>query len=134
MARLDGRAIRLEIGGNFLLGVTSSNMDLSADMIDITNYESDRNKEYLSGEKGATISATFTFDSAVSNVGFADLFGTYDGGTSVAFVYGDSTAGGDVLTGNAFISSLSLAGDKNSVSTCDVTLTTTGPIVLDVAS
>lgn len=134
MARIDGRVIRLEIGGNFLLGVTTSNIDLSTDMIDITNYESNRNKEYLSGEKGATISASFTFDSAVSSVGFSDLVNTWNAGTSVAFVYGDSTAGGDVLTGNAFISSLSLTGDKNSVSTADVTLTTTGAITLDIAS
>lgn len=134
MARLDGRFIRLEIGGNFLKGVVSSNMDLTTDMIDITNYESNRNKEFLSGEKSATISASFTFDSAVSTVGFSDLVNTWNAGTSVAFVYGDGNAGGNVLTGNAFISSLSLAGDKNSVSTADVTLTTTGAITLDVAS
>ena len=67
MAKIDGRFIRLEFGaGTFLKGVTTSNVSLSADMIDATNYESNGSKDYLAGEKGGTISATFLFDPDVS--------------------------------------------------------------------
>lgn len=134
MARQDGRFIRLEFDGNFLKGVTSTSIDLAADMIDITNYESDANKEYLSGEKGGTINATFTFDSTVSSANFQDVFTAYDGGTSVPFVYGDvTTSSGVLLSGNVLVSSLNWTGDKNGVSTCDATLTITGAVTLSLS-
>lgn len=134
MARLDGRFVRLQFDSNFVKGVVTSSIDLTADMIDITNYESDANKEFLSGEKSATINVDFTFDSAVSSANFSDLFNAFNNGTLTAFVYGDSNSGGDVLTGNCYVSSLNLTGDKNTVGTCNATLTTSGAITLDIAS
>lgn len=135
MARLDGRMIRLELDGNYLLGVTDSSFERSVDMIDITNYESNSNKEFLPGERGSTISATFTLDSTLSNVGFDDIVDGVEAGTLYAFVYGDSTAStGTVITGSCYISAYTLNGSKNDVATVDATLQVTGAIVRDTAS
>jgi predicted secreted protein len=134
MAQKDGRVIRLEINSNFLKGVTTSALSLTADMIDVTNYESNKSKEYLSGEQTATITATFTFDPTVSSANFSDVFNAWKVGTLTAFVYGDATTGSEVITGNCLVSALNWNGPKNEVSTCDVTLQTSGPISIDIAS
>ena len=134
MAQKDGRVIRLEINSNFLKGVTTSALSLTADMIDVTNYESTKSKEYLPGEQTGTITATFTFDPDVSSANFADVFNAWKAGTELPFVYGDATAASDVITGNCLVSSLNWNGPKNEVSTCDATLQITGPVALDIAS
>ena len=135
MAKIDGRFIRLEFGsGTFLKGVTTSNISLSADMIDSTAYESNRFKDYLSGEKGGTISATFLFDPDLSSAGFSDIFDALEGGTSTPFVYGHASTGSEVITGSCLVSALDWDGPKNEVSSCTATLQITGAIVRDVAS
>jgi len=135
MAKIDGRFIRLEFGaGTFLKGVTTSNVSLSADMIDATNYESNGSKDYSAGEKGGTISATFLFDPDVSSANFGDIFDAWEGGTSTAYVYGHASTGSEVLTGSCLVSTLDWDGPKNEVSTCTATLQITGAIVRDVAS
>ena len=133
MAQKDGRVIRLEINSNFLKGVTTSALSLTADMIDVTNYESNMSKEYLSGEQTGTITATFTFDPDASSANFSDLFDAWKAGTELPFSYGDSTRAYD-LKGDCLVSSINWNGPKNEVSTCDATLQITGEILLDTIS
>ena len=134
MAKKDGRFIRLDFGGDFLKGVTTSSLSAAADMIDVTNYESNQFKDYLSGEKGGTITATFLFDPDVSSANFGDIWDAMINGTSTAFVYGNAETGSEVITGSCLVSDVTWDGPKNEASSCSATLTITGQMIRDVAS
>ena len=129
MAKVDGKNIRLKIETGLLYGVTTSEISLEKDMIDTTAYESLGSKEYIAGEDGGTISATILYDAAGTSGGtFQDLFDAWKAGDSVAFVYGGTTTGDEILSGNCLISSLSKNAPKNEAVSANVTLQITGVI------
>lgn len=134
----DGVYVRVKFGLVYITGVVSSSLNLEMDQIDATNYESDRNKEYLGGETGGTFSATFHFDASQSfgdqEKNFPGIFDAYKNRTLGTFVYGSSDPGGVVITGSARISSLTWDNSKNEVSECSAEFQITGAISRDVAS
>lgn len=125
--------MRLEIDGNFLYGVRSSELNFERDMIETTTYESDFAKEYIPGEKGATFSAEILYDDSTgSDVSLEDLYDTMDAGTEVAFVYGID--GSIAFTGKALIQSLAPSADKNDSFMASVTFLVTGKVRRDIGS
>ena len=134
MQTYDGVFVRAKFNGNMVTGLVSSELNLEQDQIEATNYESDRNKEYLGGETGGTFSATFHFDESGAAGNFTTLFDAWKNRTLGAFVYGDGTAGGVVVTGNARVSNLTWSNEKNSVSECSADFQITGEISRDTAS
>jgi predicted secreted protein len=134
VAKIDGRFIRLEFGtGTYIKGLTTSSFNGTADMIDATNYESDGWKDFLAGEKGGTITATFLFDDSVSSANTADVINAWLNGTTTAFVWGHHVTGSDILSGSCLISDLTWDGPKNEASSVNATLQITGEVTLDVA-
>lgn len=127
MAKIDGVKIFLKIGSNVLVGQTTGSMDLTSDMIDCTSKDSGQDKEYLAGERDATISVDSLYDPAAAE-GFSEVFGYLKAGTSIAWSFGETEAATKVWNGNGFISQVTLNGPKNEASSYSLTIQNSGAV------
>jgi predicted secreted protein len=134
MAKIDGYDVLLTIGEQTLLGQTSTGADFAADMIDITTKDSNKFKEFLAGEKGATITVDTLFDVEGEEVDTAAIFAAYLAGTEVEFQLGDREEDSWYFEGQAHISGLNFNFSKNEAASNSITLQTTGEFDLVVPS
>jgi len=108
-----------------IANATSHSIDISKDMIDVTNKDSAGAKEFIAGEYGYT-------DASVSTQGqsFKDLLTDLLAGTSVTVVMTTNSTGDQKMTGSAFFSSLSLSAPNNDKATFTGTLQGTGALTI----
>jgi len=104
-----------------IANATSHSIDISKDMIDVTNKDSAGAKEFIAGEYGYTLNVEGIFeeDASVSTQG-----------TSVTVVMTTNSSGDQKLTGAAFFSSLSLSAPNNDKATFTGTLQGTGALTI----
>ena len=133
MAKLDGKDIVLKIGTVVLVGRTTGSINFSADMLDATTADSVNFKEFISGEKNATLSVGGLYDPEAAE-GADDAIGYLIAGSEVVWYYGQVTTGGTYYTGNALISSVSIQGDKNTVASYTIELQNTGEVEVETVS
>lgn len=135
MAVRNGTDILLKLATSLVDGTVSKNIDFSRDMIDVTTKDStDNAKEFIPGEKGATIGVEGKWNESTSNYDVQDLIDAYNAGTSLAFIYGGTTTGDLVLTGNGYISAFSWSAPKNAESTWSATIQVTGAVTRTTAA
>jgi predicted secreted protein len=136
MAKLNGTAILLKIGGNILEAQTTSDFESSTDMLECTTKLSGRFKEFIAGEMGSTLSfeGKYNSDPTGTNIGLADLMSTYLAGTSVTFILGAVAQGSEIIEGTALLSDISWSAPQNEISTFSGTLQVTGVWDFDVVS
>lgn len=128
MATINGKLLVLSVGGTVVAGRISAGIDFENDMIEITTADNtDGYKTYLPGERGATIQVDGLYDPAASE-GALDAFDALDAGTQVAFIYGQTGSGETQFTGNGYISSLSINGDKNDAAAYSYTIQVSGTV------
>lgn len=126
MAVLKGDVILLSANGNALKGTTDDSVEFTADMIDITTKDSNGEKEYLSGERDATISVEGKYDPTDTNEGILDVWDDYKSGTAITILFGQLSNGGTQWTCSGLVSSISFSGPKNDAATFSATLQVTG--------
>lgn len=122
--------IFLKWGSTDAVGLTDKNIDFSADMIDVTNQQSSGGwKEYVAGEKGATIGFSGVYDEASANGAvsmFAQLISSST--TPVAFKIGEKTTGLIKYSGSGFLTGITVNGPKNDAKSFSGSIQVTGPV------
>lgn len=125
MAKIDGKLIVLQFGGVTVAGQTTGSINFSADMLDATTKDSAGWKEFLAGEKNATISVGGLYDPAAAE-GAEEIIAYLFVGSALTWRFGQLTAGGSYWTGSGVITSISIQADKNTLSAYTVEVQNTG--------
>ena len=126
MAKKDGTLIGLQIGGNLLLGTTNHSLSQTSDMIDCTTKDSGGDKEYLPGERDATITVDGLYDPASTNEGYSDVFGNLQSGAKIVCIFGLQETSDPAYQFEGYISQLDLTGPKNEAASYSLTIQRTG--------
>jgi predicted secreted protein len=129
MSKISGNLIYIEWDSANVVGLTDKSIDLANDMIDVTNQQSSGGwKEYLPGERGATISFSGVYDEAGAE-GATSLFADMKLGTSVSFKIGEDIAtGGAYWSGGGLVSGITVNGPKNDAASYSGTIQVTGVV------
>lgn len=125
MAKIDGKLIVLQIGGYTVTGQTTGSINFSADMLDATTKDSAGWKEFVAGEKNATISVGGLYDPAAST-GAEEIIAYLFVGSALTWKFGQLTAGSTYWEGSGLITSININGDKNTLSAYTVEIQNTG--------
>ena len=134
MATVNGSTVIIDFGGTLVPCLTDSRtINFERDMIETTCIDStDSWKTYIPGEKGATFDATLNLD-WVAAAGVSGIFSNFDGGTLLAFKWGDiTTAGQSHFAGSCYVSNLSPDAPQNDKGTASFTCTVSGAVTLVV--
>jgi predicted secreted protein len=113
MAQKDGKFILFKFGNTTYSGQTETEMTIDVDEIDVTTKSSSNGaKEFLPGEHGFSI--TFSGLQAIDgNTDVSQLITDVKAKTIGAFVWGSNAVGSINITGNGFLTNISLTGTKN---------------------
>jgi len=125
MAKIDGKLIVLQLGGYTVVGQTTGSINFAADMLDATTKDSAGWKEFVAGEKNATISVGGLYDPAAAT-GAEEIIAYLFVGSSLTWKFGQLTAGSTYWNGNGLIVSINIQGDKNTLSSYTVEIQNTG--------
>lgn len=128
MAKILGKNQRVYIttsgSSTAIVGETSSNLNLSADMIEVSD-KSSAWKQYIAGMKGGTLDVTVYADSSDA-AQMALLRSLIDGDANVSCVVGVSADEGYAF--NALVSSIGESNDMGGAVTRSITLQITGEV------
>lgn len=129
MAKNKAFDILIQIGTTVVDGTVSKSIDFTTDMIDCTTDQSEEHwKEYLPGEKGATVQFDGKVDEATSLYSIRDLEDASDAGTLLSFVYGGTASGAETTLGEGYLSKVTRSGSKGEAETYSATLQVTGKV------
>lgn len=129
MAKFNGSVILLGVNGDTFVGLTSNNLDFTADEIETTDkFSSGRWKEFIQGEKGGTIAFEARYDDqeAAGEVNFTGLFAAFNSGDEIDVTFGGDQSGNTFIEAKAFLTALSWSAPQNDVSGITGTLRITG--------
>jgi TP901-1 family phage major tail protein len=131
MAQKDGLRVLLNIGGSIYAGQTTAAFSASRDEIDVTTKDSvEQWKDFLMGEKEATISIDGIQAVDAANSAFTKIFTDFNDNTPLAFILGGATAGDQVLTGNGYVQAFDANMNKNEGEGYSATIRVTGKITV----
>jgi predicted secreted protein len=120
-----GTATVLKINGTILAKGKSVGFEMSSNMVDITNKDSAGNKQFLPGDRSATISFEGLFDETITTTaGFSLLNAAIQNGTQLTALFGAAT--GKTYSYAAYVSSLSRTAPEGDVETFSCSLQCTG--------
>jgi len=125
MAKIDGKLMVLQIEGVTIVGRTTGSINFSADMLDATTADSAGWKEFVAGEKNATISVGGLYDPAAAE-GVEEAIAYLVAGTQLTWKYGQTAAGASYWTGEGLITTVSIQGDKNTLTSYTIEIQNTG--------
>lgn len=137
MAKFNGSFILLTIDGDTIIGLTSNNLDFTADEIETTDkFSTGRWKEFIQGEKGGTIAfeARYNDQEGATEVNFIKFFAAFNAGSEVTVAFGGDKTGNSFIEAEAFLTALSWTGPQNDVSGITGTLRITGEPELKVVA
>jgi hypothetical protein len=102
-------------------------MQLSKNMINVSNKDSGTSSEYIPGRGDGTVSGScrVKYD---AGYGYQDLFSKWKSGTKLTIRYSNDTTGDDEYTFSAYINDLNRQDPDDDNSTIDYTLQITGEI------
>jgi predicted secreted protein len=113
---------------------TSCSLEISADTIDTSNKMSGNWKEFLTGQLGFTISSESMMSLTTGHLSLTKLMALMESRTPISFAF-SKTAGspefgenGQLYSGKAIITSLSMTAEKGNIATCSCSMQGTGPI------
>lgn len=129
MAQKNGLRVLVNIDGNIYAGQTTASFSASRDEIDVTTKDSvEQWKEFLMGEKEASISVEGIQAVDATNSAFDQIFVDFNKNESVDFILGGSESGDKVLTGKCYTQSLEASMNKNEGESYSCTLRVTGKV------
>ena len=129
-------AIYKDISGTLtkISNSTSNSFDITVDMIDVTNKDSAGWKEFITGEKGYTMSIEGIFEEdgsvGAGALSWKDVITDLTAGTSVTIVMTSNVSGDIKLSGAAFFSNLNLSAPNNDKATFTATIQETGALTV----
>lgn len=127
MSKLNGNLILIEFEGYTLACQTSGNFNVDSDMLDTTCKGEAPNRTFIPGLQNATISLEGFYDpDATTGTGALDLIGYIKDGQQVTWKFGQLTSGDIYLTGEGYLSNVSIDGPLNDVASYSATLQVTG--------
>lgn len=129
MALINGTNLVIKVGGVPILKATTASIEMSVDMPDATTKDSQGWAEFFAGVRSWTLSSDGLIDYATSaSVETDELVAMLIARSTVAVTFGTSTAGDMLLSGNAYVSSISQTADMESPSGFSVTFQGTGAL------
>lgn len=129
MALINGTNLVIKVGGVAILKATTASLELSVDMPDATTKDSAGWAEFFAGVRSFTLSSDGLIDYATAAAVETDeLVAMLIARNTVAVTFATSTAGDMLLSGNAFVSSISQTADMESPSGFSVTFQGTGAL------
>lgn len=129
MALINGTNLVIKVGGVAILKATTASLELSVDMPDATTKDSAGWAEFFAGVRSFTLSSDGLIDYATAAAVETDeLVAMLIARNTVAVTFGTSTAGDMLLSGNAYVSSISQTADMESPSGFSVTFQGTGAL------
>lgn len=133
MAKVDGKLMVLQFENVAIVGRTTGSMNMTADMLDATTADSAGWKEFVAGEKNATLSVGGLYDPDAAE-GTSEAIAAMIAGTYLTWKYGQTGAGQTYWTGEGLITSVSIQGDKNTLTSYTVEIQNTGAVTENVVS
>jgi TP901-1 family phage major tail protein len=132
MAQKDGLRVLVNIGGNVYAGQTTASFSASRDEIDVTTKDSiEQWKDFLMGEKEATISVEGIQAVDATNSAFTQIFTDFNDNTKLTFILGGTETGDDVLTGDGYVQAFDANMNKNEGENYSATIRVTGKVTAD---
>ncbi len=129
MALINGTNLVIKIAGNPIMKATTASLEMSVDLPDATTKDSAGWAEFFAGVRSWTLSSDGLIDYASSgSVETDELVQMFLDRQAVAVTFSTSTAGDMVLSGNAFVSSISQTADMESPSGFSVSFQGTGAL------
>lgn len=129
MALINGTNLVIKIAGNPIMKATTASLEMSVDMPDATTKDSAGWAEFFAGVRSWTLSTDGLIDYASSgSVETDELVALLIARNPVAVTFSTSTAGDMVLSGNAYITSISQTADMESPSGYSVSFQGTGTL------
>jgi predicted secreted protein len=129
MALINGTNLVIKIAGNPILKATTASLEMSVDLPDATTKDSAGWSEFFAGVRSWTLSSDGLVDYATAaGVETDELVALLIARSPVAISFATSTAGDMVLSGNAYITSISQTADMESPSGFSVSFQGTGTL------
>lgn len=129
MALINGTNLVIKIAGNPILKATTASLEMSVDLPDATTKDSAGWSEFFAGVRSWTLSSDGLVDYATAaGVETDELVALLIARSSVAISFATSTAGDMLLSGNAYITSISQTADMESPSGFSVSFQGTGTL------
>jgi len=138
MAKLQGGALLIYVDGEPVAAATSSTLDTTRNMIDMSNKDTGDMREIVAGRGEWSMSSDniVDFDVASGSTGYLELFAAWKDGDEVTIKMALKTeeSGDPYFEGKAFISSLPLNAPDNDAATFSATFDGNGELELVTAS
>lgn len=129
MALINGTNLVIKINGNPIMKATTASIEMSVDMPDATTKDSAGWAEFFAGVRSWTMSTDGLIDYASSaSVETDELVQMLIDRNALAVTFSTSTAGDMLLSGNAYITSISQTADMESPSGFSVSFQGTGAL------
>jgi len=129
MALINGTNLVIKIAGNPILKATTASLEMSVDLPDATTKDSAGWSEFFAGVRSWTLSSDGLVDYATAaGVETDELVALLIARSPVAISFATSTAGDMLLSGNAYITSISQTADMESPSGFSVSFQGTGTL------
>jgi TP901-1 family phage major tail protein len=132
---VDGTIIRLELATEKIVHATSSNLDMSLELTELSSKDTGGGDytEQTAGKKSwsASCEGLYSYDDTISSDPRADveaLFDAWEAGTAVAVKWTTGVTGDVEFSGNAFVSNVSFTAPNADSATYSFQLTGTGAI------
>jgi len=129
MAILNGTLIKLYDGSTPIAKLTSSDMNLESEMLDVTNKDSGGDKEVMPGNRSYSFSAEL-FNDPAETYNLEDLVTKYQAGTAITMKLSSEVTGQKKFTGTVYINNISLSTPQGQASTVTVEFTGSGALVM----
>ncbi len=123
----DGSDFGVYVGGTLISVGLDNQLQLTKNMINVSNKDSGKSAEYRPGRGDGTVSGSciFKYD---AGYGWSDLLALYNAGTKVTIRYSNDVTGDEEMSFDAYISELSRQDPDDDNSSIDYTFQKTGDI------
>jgi TP901-1 family phage major tail protein len=132
MAKIQGGELLIYVGGEAVAAATSSSLDATRDMIDVSNKDTGDMREIVAGRGEWSMSSDNIVDFAVESgyTGYVALFDAWKNSTEVTVKMALKTAesGDPYFEGSAFVSAIPLTAPDNDSATFSATFEGNGDL------
>jgi len=129
MAILNGTLIKLYDGSTPIALLTSSDLALEREMLDVTNKDSNNWKQVMAGVRSFSFSGEL-FNDPAETYNLEDLYTKWEAGTEITMKLSSEITGQKKFTGTVLINNIAVATPANQPSTVTVEFTGSGALVM----
>lgn len=127
MAYKKGLALKVKIGDQAVVGIRSKELNYEADLAEATTDDSvDMWKEYVSLQKGGTISVEGLHNPDLTGSGLAEFLANLKTGAEATVYFGGIEVGDSYEEASAIVNSVTWSGEYTDLQNYSVEMTITG--------